>query len=252
MAVLSILAYIACMLGHLLQCLPVNRTWQINPYPGDECTLRNANYWIIGTLNSVYVKYNSDVVSLPLTRAPSTDFCIICTPIPILMKVNLSWKRKLLLVPLLCSGIFIMCATILRAYYSLKAITLLPIAAAWASRETFVAAVAVSIPGIKPLFSQSKWLKSQRSAENYGSYNKKSGNGWSASFKQKSGPNFEMSNGGRAWDITASKKHKGERLSSNDSEEYIVQKGAQAPPLDSAYPEDHAITVTRETILSRT
>ena len=197
-------------------------------------------------------KYNSDVVGLQLTRVPSTDFCIICTPIPILMKVNLSWKRKLLLVPLLRYGIFIMCATILRAYYSLKAITLLPIAAAWASRETFVAAVAVSIPGIKPLFSQSKWLKSQRSAENYGSYNKKSGNGWSASFKQKSGPNFEMSNGGRAWDITASKKHKGERLSSNDSEEYIVQKGAQAPPLDSAYPEDHAITVTRETILSRT
>lgn len=68
-AVISAIAYVVCMLGHLLQCLPVRRTWQINPYPGDECTLRNANYYIIGTLNSLYVDptYTKNTVCSPLT-----------------------------------------------------------------------------------------------------------------------------------------------------------------------------------------
>lgn len=64
-----------------------------------------------------------------------------------------------MLLILLCSGAFVIIATILRAYYSLKSITLLPVAAGWTSRETFVAAVAVSIPGIKPMFSRSRWFR---------------------------------------------------------------------------------------------
>ncbi|KAK7752001.1 hypothetical protein SLS62_005963 [Diatrype stigma] len=174
------------------------------------------------------------------------------------MKVNLSLRRKLLLVPLLCSGIFIMAATILRAVYSLTDITKLPIAAAWASRETFVAAVAVSIPGIKPLFSNSKWVKSLKTGDVYGSFNKKSGDksgtgGWTASFRSKPTNQFEMGSG-RAWDIST--KNKGERLPDHDgdggSEEFIIQKDGQERASHSAYPDTHAITITRETILERT
>lgn len=174
------------------------------------------------------------------------------------MKVNLSLRRKLLLVPLLCSGIFIMAATILRAYYSLSDITQLPTAAAWASRETFVAAVAVSIPGIKPLFSNSKWVKSFKTGDVYGSSDRKSGGGsgtggWTASFRSKPADQFEMASG-RHWDISTKKK--GERLSDHDgdggSEEFIIQKDTQAPTPDPGYRRTHAITVTRETILERT
>lgn len=52
-----------------------------------------------------------------------------------------------------------MLAAILRAYYSLKSLTTLPVAAGWTSRELFVAAVVVSIPGIKPMFSQATWFR---------------------------------------------------------------------------------------------
>ena len=163
------------------------------------------------------------------------------------MKANLSLKRKFLLVPLVCSGFFIMIATILRAYYSLDDSTKLPIAAAWASREEFVAAVAVCIPGIKPLISGSKWVKSQnKSGDRYGSNknNGTGGGGWSASFKKPT-QNFEMSNG-MTWDIKGN-KHKGHRLSSSGSQEFIIDKGGQSTGEDG-----HAITITKETIVSRT
>ena len=51
--VISATAYVACVLGHVIQCLPVHKTWQIQPYPGDNCTLRNANYYIIAVLNTM-------------------------------------------------------------------------------------------------------------------------------------------------------------------------------------------------------
>lgn len=53
-----------------------------------------------------------------------------------------------------------MICTILRAYYSLTSITNLPIALGWADRECFVAAIVVSLPGIKPLFRNTRWLGS--------------------------------------------------------------------------------------------
>ena len=78
---------------------------------------------------------------------------------PIIFKAKIPLWRRLMLLLLLCSGAFVIVATILRAYYSLKSITTLPVAAGWTSRETFVAAVAVSIPEIKPVFSRSRWFR---------------------------------------------------------------------------------------------
>lgn len=61
-----------------------------------------------------------------------------------------------------------MIATILRAYYSLLSLDTLPIALGWASRETFCATVAVCAPGIKPLFSKSRWLKGSKGGSRTG------------------------------------------------------------------------------------
>lgn len=142
-----------------------------------------------------------------------------------------------------------MIATILRAHYSLEDLSLLPVAAQWASREAIVGSIAISVPGIKPLFSRSRWLASRnKTGDMVGSNNKNArtgtgAGGWSTPLNPSQ--NFEMSNG-RSWDIKGN-KHKGHRLSSSASQELIITKDA-----NSSGDDGHAITITKETIVSHT
>ncbi|KXT03794.1 hypothetical protein AC578_739 [Pseudocercospora eumusae] len=140
--VFNFCTWLACILTHTLICTPPHKSWQIKPYPGDNCTMRKPNYYVIAILNSL------------------TDLAIIMVPMPLLFKVKVRLSRKLVLIALFSLGFFVITATILRAHYSLHSLNTLPIALGWASRETFVATVVACAPGIKPLFSTSKWYRS--------------------------------------------------------------------------------------------
>lgn len=96
-----------------------------------------------------------------------SDIIIILIPIPILVKLQVPLHRKAILTAMFSSGIFIMICTILRAYYSLKSLTTLSIALGWANRECFVAAIVVSLPGIKPLFRNTRWVGSSNRGKQY-------------------------------------------------------------------------------------
>ncbi|UQC87482.1 uncharacterized protein CLUP02_12987 [Colletotrichum lupini] len=123
-AVATGLAYvgvIAVIWGH---CTPVQRNWQVVPYPG--------------------------------------DFLIVSIPLPLLWAVKLSIKRKLAIGLLLCSGIFVMIAALLRCILSLKDIEGINVSTIWAIRETFVGIIAVNAACIRPLFSSSHWLRSTK------------------------------------------------------------------------------------------
>lgn len=128
-----------------------------------------------------------------------------------------------------------MICTLLRAYYSLKSIQTLTIALGWASRECFVAAITVTCPTLKSLFSQSSWLHSSNNKSK-----NKSGDGTGRSSRlpwisNKSGTSqvnstaasrtddgkFELSSVG--WRRNQGAK----RLSSTGSEERIIQPEKQ-------------------------
>ena len=77
-------------------------------------------------------------------------------PVPLLWKVKLSIKRKLIIGLLLCSGVFIMIATLLRCILSLRDIQGINISTIWAIRETVSTGISVllaffSAPSILPL-----------------------------------------------------------------------------------------------------
>ena len=91
-----------------------------------------------------------------------SDISILVIPLPILWRVQIPIRRKLALGLVFSLGYFVIITTILRSYYSLLALDMLPVALGWASRETFCATVAVCAPGIKPLFSETHWLRSTR------------------------------------------------------------------------------------------
>ncbi|KAF2159434.1 hypothetical protein M409DRAFT_30052 [Zasmidium cellare ATCC 36951] len=139
MCLFTLSTWIACILTHTLICIPAHKSWQIKPYAGDNCTVRKPNYIVIAVLNSL------------------TDMGIIMVPMPLLFKVKVPLKQKIALILLFSLGFFVIVATILRAYYSLKSLDTLMIALGWASRETFVATIVACAPGIKPLFSSQRW-----------------------------------------------------------------------------------------------
>jgi hypothetical protein len=174
-------------------------------------------------------------------------------PMPLLLKVKVHWTRKLVLGLFFSSGAFVMIASILRSYYSLKSISDLPIALGWADREGFVAAVTVSLPGIKPLFSKRTWYPntSQDLSKPYasGAFStaKNRGTITGASFSQDPMDRYYEMQTSNAW--RQNKKDSGsasdEEIMMSDSKahddvahdiyitrEYRVSRESPRPPLD--------------------
>lgn len=144
--------YVAVLLQLLLHCRPIQRNWQIKPYAGgtlvnrhtaqssntdtDQCTLYYASYYTVTILNVL------------------TDVGILCfIPVPIIWKVKIPIQQKVLVGLLLCSGLFIIAAAIIRCVLSIQNIRSIDTSGVWAIRETFVTIIAINAPCIKPLFS---------------------------------------------------------------------------------------------------
>ncbi|EDP53502.1 hypothetical protein KXW98_002504 [Aspergillus fumigatus] len=143
-AVLCALSYVAVIFTIFFHCLPIQKHWQIYPDPGDHCTVDRINYIVLAVTNVC------------------TDAVLVSIPVPLLAKVRLALRRKLVIGVLLCGGVFVMCAALLRCILSLRSINSINTSTIWAIRETFVALIAVNAPCIKPLFSSSVWLGSSK------------------------------------------------------------------------------------------
>lgn len=109
-------------------------------------------------------------------------------PLPLVLKARIPIRQKILLCVLFSSGIFVMIAAFLRAYYSVKDISTLSTALGWASREALLSAITVCAPGIKPLITNSRWFHSSSS---------RSGTGPSTGATKNSKPGLFSSSGTR-------------------------------------------------------
>ncbi|KAJ5237733.1 hypothetical protein N7489_007824 [Penicillium chrysogenum] len=246
------ICYIWCLKGVLL-CLYWKLTYVNVPPISDlyNCTLREPLYVVIAVFNVLQVTLRGPIPRTeelhPNTMTYRSDACIILIPIPILAKLQIPLQRKIILVVMFSSGIFIMISTILRAYYSLSSITNLGTALGWADRECFVAAIVVSLPGIKPLFRNTRWLGSSHRknsknpyyhSDGYNATGSKTGKTktFVSSRSRKSG-GFELD------DVLNT--NKGSRVSDAGSEEYILE-GNQQVPAGAGKQDPMAIRVTTE------
>lgn len=123
---------------------------------------------------------------------------------------------------------FAVVASILRSYYSFQTIEFLMNSAHWTSRECFVAVSAVSFPCYRALFMKSTWTRGSQ------------GSGSWSSRQNPSQPQYELSNRGNRGKWTTGARAI-RRLSSNESEERIVEKDEN----------EHDIRVTKEYSVSR-
>ena len=88
--------YAAMFLIVCLGCLPFVQNWQVNPPPPPQCSMRMHDIWASTILNVF------------------TDLMILTIPIPTLWGSRFSTGKKIGLTLLLCSGLFVMSAAVIR------------------------------------------------------------------------------------------------------------------------------------------
>lgn len=176
-----------------------------------------------------------------ISKRSRTDIGIMLTALPLLFGLKVSLPRKIILGVMFSSGIFVMICAILRVYFSFQSIQNLSISLEWATRESFVASVIVSLPGIKPLFRHTRWFGSSGASKGIGkSPYPSSSRGLGGNTKTNTNISSSRHDGNdRPYELRSGfgNSRGAERLPSGDSEEHI---------LASSHGKSNAIHVTTE------
>ncbi|KAL7939384.1 hypothetical protein V8C35DRAFT_326426 [Trichoderma chlorosporum] len=128
--------YIAAELNLYLSCRPFHKLWQIYPNPGNVCQPATSNQiiWVYWAFNVI------------------TDLYIISIPLPMLWTTTLKPWRKLGLIFLFSTGLFVVaCATLRCALIVMDTANGAQLAGSWAVIESFVAVVTTNLPMLVPM-----------------------------------------------------------------------------------------------------
>lgn len=132
-------AYVAVVLTVFLGCRPLQLNWQVVPMPPSQCTFRRQNSIVVAVLNIL------------------TDAAVLAVPFPMLWRLKMPTRRKIMISILLSSGIFVITAAIIRVVYSLDAHPSAANINRWGTRETIIGIFATNIPIIRPMISRAFW-----------------------------------------------------------------------------------------------
>ncbi|OLN83100.1 hypothetical protein CCHL11_10056 [Colletotrichum chlorophyti] len=109
---------------------PFHNNWTVHPLPSEQCTFRAQNFYVLAVLNVI------------------TDAFILIIPVPMLWHLC----KRVSATCLLCGGLFIIAAAIIRAALTLTAAPSVLTINIWGYRETVIALLAVTAPVLSPLF----------------------------------------------------------------------------------------------------
>lgn len=101
-----------------------------------------------------YPDHQGNTHTEPHTR---TDALILYVPVPLLWAMRVPLRQKLVIGLLLCSGVFVISAAIIRVVSTLVANPSALTINRWGVRETLVGIIAVNAPILPPLFRKSFW-----------------------------------------------------------------------------------------------
>ncbi|RDW85846.1 hypothetical protein BP5796_04171 [Coleophoma crateriformis] len=133
------ISYLAVVLTITFGCFPTYKNWQVAPDPGLQCTLKLQNFLVTVVLNVL------------------TDAAILAIPVPLLWKLKVDLRRKLVIFLLLSSGLFVITAAIIRVVLTLGAHPSALNINRWGVRETIVGIITINIPILRPLFTRTFW-----------------------------------------------------------------------------------------------
>lgn len=133
------LTYFIAIMVLTFGCFPTYKNWQVTPMAPWKCSFRPQNFIAVATLNI------------------TTDVALLAVPVPLLWKLNMPLKKKIVIGGILCTGVLVIVAAIIRVVLSLDAVPSPANINGWGVRETFIAIIAINIPAFKPVFSRNFW-----------------------------------------------------------------------------------------------
>ncbi|KAF7557552.1 hypothetical protein G7Z17_g570 [Cylindrodendrum hubeiense] len=116
-----------------------NTNWQVVPDPGSRCTFKMQNLVVTTVFNVL------------------TDALILFIPMPLLWKLQVPLRKKIVISLLLSSGAFVIAAAIIRIVLTLSAHPSALTINSWGVRETLVGLITVNIPILRPMFNRNFW-----------------------------------------------------------------------------------------------
>lgn len=122
-------------------CRPFSNNWAIRPLPGEECIFRAQNFKALAALNI------------------STDVAILTIPAPMIWHLRIPLWKRVGVTLLLCGGLFVISAAIIRAALTLTGTPSVLNINLWGYRETVIALLAVTAPVLSPLFRPGFWAR---------------------------------------------------------------------------------------------
>ncbi|KAK2037870.1 hypothetical protein LZ31DRAFT_588694 [Colletotrichum somersetense] len=122
-------------------CRPFHDNWTVRPLPGEHCIFRAQNFYALAVLNVI------------------TDAFILIIPAPMLWHLRVPLWKRVGVTCLLCGGLFVIAAAIIRAALTLTAAPSVLTINIWGYRETVIALLAVTAPVLSPLFRPGFWKR---------------------------------------------------------------------------------------------
>ncbi|SMR52572.1 unnamed protein product [Zymoseptoria tritici ST99CH_3D1] len=138
-SVIAAVTWLVVILTISLSCRPFSRNWGTVPFPPHSCSNRTQNFYTASVLNIV------------------TDALILSIALPLIWNLRVPFARKVALILLLCSGIFVISAAIVALLMSLLDVASTLNTNLWATREEIAGILAVNAPILKPVFHRSFW-----------------------------------------------------------------------------------------------
>ncbi|KAF2008696.1 hypothetical protein BU24DRAFT_381647 [Aaosphaeria arxii CBS 175.79] len=133
------ITYVAVFLTITFGCHPIAMNWQVRPLPPRACTFKPQNFYVGAVLNVI------------------TDAIILAIPIPMLWRLRIKLTKKIAIGLLICSGLFVITAAIVRAVLTLGSTPSGLNINRWGVRETIVGILTVNLPILRPMFKRSFW-----------------------------------------------------------------------------------------------
>lgn len=209
------ISYLVVVLTLTFGCFPTQKNWQVVPDPGSRCTLKLQNFLVTVVLNVC------------------TDAAILSIPLPLLWKLKVELRKKIVIFILLSSGVFVITAAIIRVVLTLGAHPSALNMNRWGVRETIIGIIAINVPILRSLFNRSFWTGAVYDSGNnsYGTSNTNKGANLSCGLSSKARAHMGNSNKSSACQSGESFV----RLDEEDSLELIMQNNLQGVHVHTSY-----------------
>ncbi|GME64489.1 Mg2+ transporter zinc transport protein [Neofusicoccum parvum] len=216
LGIACLVTYLGVVLTILLGCRPFAANWRVYPSPGLQCTFRMQNIAVVSAFNI------------------ATDVALLSVPLPLLWRLQVPKRQKLIIAAFLLTGVFVIAAAVIRVVVTLGSNPSTTTINTWGVRETIVALVCVNAPMLRPLFLRRFWSTDTWHAS---SNNKSSTGGFAGATGDRS---RRFTSGGYASRVVADedggrvlfdgslrKEASEEGLNDAGSEEYIMKSMAR-------------------------